>query len=91
VAVVASNFGSPRHPAWYHNLIAHPVATAEIGAATWSVCARVAAPGERRQLLERITAKSPRVTAAASRTSRQIPVVILDLLSRVDNIYRGET
>ena len=89
VAVVASNFGSARHPAWYHNLIAHPAATAEIGPATWSVRARVAGPGERSRLLERITAKSPGVAAAVSRTSRQIPLVILDLLTQVDHEHRG--
>ena len=26
VAIIASNFGQYRHPAWYHNLRAHPVA-----------------------------------------------------------------
>ena len=27
VIVIASNFGRPRHPSWYHNLRAHPRAT----------------------------------------------------------------
>jgi deazaflavin-dependent oxidoreductase (nitroreductase family) len=31
VAVLASNYGAPRHPAWYHNLLANPAATAEVG------------------------------------------------------------
>ena len=85
VAVVASNFGSPVHPAWYHNLIAHPTTTVEIAAAIRGVRARVAAPAERHQLLERITADSPTVAAALSRTTRQIPVVILDLLEAGDS------
>ena len=29
--VVASAGGAPRHPAWFHNLIAHPDARVEIG------------------------------------------------------------
>jgi deazaflavin-dependent oxidoreductase (nitroreductase family) len=29
--VVASAGGAPRHPAWFHNLIAHPAAAVEIG------------------------------------------------------------
>lgn len=82
VAVVASNFGAPRHPAWYYNLLAHPAATAEIGSATWAVRARVAAPGERRDLLQRISRQNPSVAAAVSRTPRAIPVVILDLIGR---------
>jgi deazaflavin-dependent oxidoreductase (nitroreductase family) len=84
VAVIASNFGSPVNPAWYHNLIAHPATTVEIGAATWGVRARVADPAERHQLLERLTAESAPVAAALSRTDRQIPVVILDVLGARD-------
>lgn len=32
--VIASNVGAPRHPAWYHNLVAHPEVTVELGAET---------------------------------------------------------
>jgi deazaflavin-dependent oxidoreductase (nitroreductase family) len=82
VVVLASNQGAPRHPDWYHNLLAHPTTTAEIGPETWTVRARVAAPEERRLLLDRLTAESELVAAAVGRTSRQIPVVILDLVAR---------
>jgi deazaflavin-dependent oxidoreductase (nitroreductase family) len=90
VAVLASNRGAPRHPAWYYNLVANPTATAEIGAATWTVRARVAAPDERSKLLDRIVAESRSVAAAVSHTSREIPVVLLDLLARLDQTGRGE-
>ena len=80
VAVLASNMGAPRHPAWYHNLVANPTTTAEIGAETWTVRARVVDPDERRELLDRIMAESPLVAAAVSRTSSEIPVVILERL-----------
>jgi deazaflavin-dependent oxidoreductase (nitroreductase family) len=83
VAVLASNRGAPRHPDWYYNLVAHPTTTVEIGAETWSVRAPVAAPEERRNLTDRLVAESPSVASAVSRTSRQIPVVILELLARV--------
>ena len=83
VAVLASNRGAPRHPDWYYNLVAHPTKTVELGAETWSVRARVAAAEERRNVTDRLVAESPSVASAVSRTSRQIPVVILELLARV--------
>ena len=83
VVILASNRGAPRHPDWYYNLVAHPSTTVEIGAETWSVRARVAAPEERRKMTDRLMAESPSVASAVGRTSRQIPVVILELLARV--------
>ena len=47
VAVIGSNFGQQRHPAWYHNLRAHPDATAAIDGVRRPVRA-VPAEGERR-------------------------------------------
>ena len=48
VAVLASNRGATTNPHWYHNLIANPTTTAEIGTDTWAVHARVADPPLRR-------------------------------------------
>lgn len=84
VAVLASNYGAPRHPAWYHNLLANPTTTAEIRAETWRVHARVAVGDERRLLLDRITAATPSAAAAVRTTKREIPVVVLDRLGRLD-------
>ena len=47
VAIIASNFGQARHPAWYHNLRAHPDAEAVVDGARRRVRA-VEADGERR-------------------------------------------
>src|SRR5947199_552368 len=41
LVVIASFAGAPKHPAWYHNLLAHPDATAEVGSERF----RVKAPG----------------------------------------------
>jgi deazaflavin-dependent oxidoreductase (nitroreductase family) len=79
VVVLASNRGAARHPDWYHNLIAHPVTTAEIASDTWLVEARVVAGDERRTLLQPILATSPSAAAAVRATRREIPVVVLDL------------
>jgi deazaflavin-dependent oxidoreductase (nitroreductase family) len=79
VAVLASNRGAPKHPDWYYNLVANPDAKAEIGTETFVARARVAIPEERSKLLRRIVEQTPSVSAAVSRTSREIPVVLLDL------------
>jgi deazaflavin-dependent oxidoreductase (nitroreductase family) len=84
VAVLASNRGAPRHPDWYHNLIANPDATTEIGTETFVARARIAVPNERSKLLRRIAEQTPSVTAALNRTAREIPLVILDL--RTDDV-----
>ena len=47
VYVIASKQGSASHPAWYHNLVAHPDVTLEIGAERRAVRARVLAGAER--------------------------------------------
>jgi deazaflavin-dependent oxidoreductase (nitroreductase family) len=50
VALIASNFGGAKHPAWYHNLRAHPDATVSIGRETWRATARLASPEERDEI-----------------------------------------
>ena len=79
VAVLASNRGAPKHPDWYHNLVANPDAKTEIGTETFLARARVATPSERNKLLPRIAEQTPSVSAALNRTAREIPLVILDL------------
>jgi deazaflavin-dependent oxidoreductase (nitroreductase family) len=79
VAVLASNRGAPKHPDWYHNLLANRNAKTEIGTETFLARARVAMPDERSKLLGRIVEQTPSVSAALNRTTREIPLVILDL------------
>ena len=87
VAVLASNFGASRHPAWYYNLLAKPAAIAEIRCEAWRVHARVAVADERSRLLARIKASTPSAAAAVRNTQREIPVVVLDLVGR----FNGRT
>ena len=84
VSVLASNYGAPRHPAWYYNLLANPTTIAEIGTHTWRVRARLAVADERSQLLELIKSANPSAAATVRNTQREIPVVVLDLLERLD-------
>jgi deazaflavin-dependent oxidoreductase (nitroreductase family) len=77
-AVFASAAGSPKNPAWYHNLIANPRVRAEIGADTIEFTARVAEGEERERIW---TAQKDAYQGFADyerATTRQIPVVILE-------------
>lgn len=53
LALIASNFGATRHPAWYHNLKAHPQATVTVGGDTWPATARLATPRERDEIWDK--------------------------------------
>lgn len=79
VVVVASKGGYPKHPAWYHNLIANPETTVQIGSERRSVRARVATPEERKRLWpEAVRAYGGYEDYAARSKGRQIPLVILE-------------
>jgi deazaflavin-dependent oxidoreductase (nitroreductase family) len=78
VAVIASNWGQQRHPAWYHNLRAHPDVTVQIGAEHRSVHARVATAEERARLWPRAVELYGSYADYQARTDREIPLVILE-------------
>ena len=78
VVIVASKGGHPRHPAWYHNLRAHPDTTVQIGAAQIAVHARVATPRERERLWPKVVAAYGGYRGYQQRTDREIPLVILE-------------
>src|SRR5258708_40202055 len=48
--VWASNVGAPTHPDWYHNLVAHPEVTVEVGTETFDPIAVVTEESERDRL-----------------------------------------
>jgi deazaflavin-dependent oxidoreductase (nitroreductase family) len=75
--VIASMGGSPRHPAWYHNLVAHPAVTVEHDGETYEAKANVVLPGERDALFARIVDAMPQFGEYQRNTSRVIPVVEL--------------
>ena len=77
VAVFASKAGADTHPAWYHNLVAHPDVTVEIGSETRGFRARIAEGAERGPIWERQKAEYPGVAAYGASTARVIPVVVL--------------
>jgi deazaflavin-dependent oxidoreductase (nitroreductase family) len=78
-AVVASKGGAPRHPGWFHNLTAEPNAEIQVGRERIPVRARIAEGEERARLWARADeVNQGGYTDYQSRTSRVIPVVILE-------------
>jgi len=75
--VWASNGGSPTHPGWYHNLVAHPHVTVEVGTETFDAIAVVTAGAERDRLWTQGVAVYPQLAEAQAKTARQIPVIAL--------------
>jgi len=75
--IVASKGGAPTNPDWYHNLLAHPDATIEVGTDELAVTARPADEQERERLWALITSANPAFAEYETKTERRIPVVIL--------------
>jgi deazaflavin-dependent oxidoreductase (nitroreductase family) len=80
LAVVGSNWGKSHHPAWSHNLWAHPEATvAVVGGSTWVVRARPATEQERKEIWEIAVRTYPGWAGYERRCiSRAFPVFVLD-------------
>ena len=76
--VIASKGGSPTHPDWYHNLLAHPDVTIEEGSETFPAHAIVAAGEERQRLFDMQAVRWPFFAEYQKNTKRQIPVVIFE-------------
>ncbi len=77
-AVFASKGGAPTNPDWYHNLLANPSVQAEIGSQTLRLTARVASQAERAEIWPTWKSDYPGFAEYEAKTSRQIPVVILE-------------
>jgi deazaflavin-dependent oxidoreductase (nitroreductase family) len=78
IAVFASKGGAPTHPQWFHNLVAHPDVTVEIGTDTAPMRARVAEGDERERIFSRQKELMPGFAGYEANTTRQIPVVVLE-------------
>lgn len=78
IVIFASKAGAPTSPDWYYNLVANPGAIAEIGTEKFPVTARVAEGEERDRLWNRQKELSPGFAAYEAKTTRTIPVVVLE-------------
>ncbi len=78
IALVASNAGNARHPAWYHNLRANPDTEVQVGSERRKVRARLAGDDERPRLWAKAVAQYGGYAGYQKRTGRKIPVVVLE-------------
>jgi deazaflavin-dependent oxidoreductase (nitroreductase family) len=77
-AVFASAAGADHHPAWFHNLVTHPDVSVEVGTETVDVRARVLDDEEREPVWQEQKAGYPGFADYEKKTTRVIPVVMLD-------------
>jgi len=78
VVIVASKGGYPKHPAWYHNLMANPDTSVQVGSERRAVHARVATAEERERLWPRaVKVYHGYADYQARSKGREIPLVIL--------------
>jgi deazaflavin-dependent oxidoreductase (nitroreductase family) len=79
IAVFASKSGAPTNPDWYHNVVASPETTIEIGTDRYDVRARVADEEERERIWEAQKAAFPQFAEyETTAQGRKIPVVVLE-------------
>lgn len=77
VFIFASKAGAPTNPDWYHNLVAHPAVTVEIGTEQFQATAIVVQGEERDQIYARQAQRMPGFADYEKKTDRKIPVVEL--------------
>ncbi len=77
-AVFASKAGADTDPDWFHNLVANPDASIEVGTETRSVRARVTEGQERTDIWSIQKERYPGFAEYEARTDREIPVLVLE-------------
>jgi deazaflavin-dependent oxidoreductase (nitroreductase family) len=81
LVVVASKGGAPTNPDWYHNLLAHPEVTVEVGDEKFTARAKKTAGKEREHLFNQHAKQYPVFQGYKAKTSRELPVFVLERLS----------
>lgn len=76
--VFASKAGAPTNPDWYHNLVAHPHVSVEVGSERFDADATVLTGEERDRLFAQQAERMPGFREYQDKTSRVIPVVALE-------------
>lgn len=77
LVVFASKGGAPTSPDWYHNLVANPTVTVEVGTDRFEAQASVAQGSERDEFYAQQAKEYPQFGEYQEKTTRIIPVVIL--------------
>ena len=80
--VIASNGGASTRPDWYHNLVAHPEVTVEVGTETFDAIAVVTENEERNRLWTKAVELYPHLAEYQAKTTHQISVISLSRQAR---------
>lgn len=78
LVVAASKGGAPTNPDWYHNLLANPVVTVEVGSERFQARAHVTEGQERDRVYAQHAEQMPGFAEYAKKTTRKIPAVLLE-------------
>jgi deazaflavin-dependent oxidoreductase (nitroreductase family) len=76
--IIASKGGSPEHPLWYRNILEEPKVQVQVKGDVFDAVARTAPSPEREQLWAEATKNWPNYDTYQTRTTRQIPVVVIE-------------
>ena len=77
-AAVASLGGAPKHPVWYHNVVADPRVELQDGGTRQDMTAREVTGEEKARWWERAVAAYPAYADYQTKTDREIPVFVLE-------------
>lgn len=76
--IIASKGGAPTNPDWYHNILAHPDVTLEVGTEHFKAHASVIQGQERDRIFADVAKQAPGFGEYQKNTTRTIPVVLLE-------------
>ncbi len=77
-AIFASKGGAPTNPDWYHNVVANPEVSIEVGTETVAARARITQGAERDEIWTRQKTNVPQFAEYEANTDREIPVVVIE-------------
>ena len=78
IYVFAGNRGAPTNPAWYHNLVAHPDVTVEVGSEKFAARATVIDSAESERLGRIQVQRIPALADLFAKITRKVPAVLLE-------------
>jgi deazaflavin-dependent oxidoreductase (nitroreductase family) len=78
LVIAASKGGSPTNPDWYHNIVANPEVTVEVGTEAFLARATVATGADRQRLFDLLVDVTPQLAETQRNTSREIPILVLE-------------
>jgi deazaflavin-dependent oxidoreductase (nitroreductase family) len=78
ILAIASKGGAVHHPMWYHNVLAHPDVTVEVGNETFETTARILTAEEREKAFAQAVKVFPPYGEYQKKAPREIPVIALE-------------